>query len=234
MKTIIYTRVSTQEQSESGLGLEAQEAECRKYAERFEMDIVSIYTDSISGASELEKRPELMNALAELKRGDILLVYKLDRLSRDTGLFAILERELKRKGAMLRSVCGEGTAESDDDLGAFVQRRIITMFSEYERKLIQARTRQALKAKRARGERTGGSVPFGYIISQTEQAQMLIPNPDEQATIAEIMSMRSDQVSFRKIVDTMNTRKAHGKKWHLATIQGIVKRHSQPNYWGTA
>ena len=232
MRAIIYTRVSTQEQSDSGLGLEAQETECRIYAERFEWEVGGIYTDSISGASDIDKRPELMNALADLKRGDVLLIYKLDRLSRDTGLSAIIERELKRKGVSLRSVCGEGTAESDDDLGALLQRRIITMFSEYERKLIQARTKQALKAKRARGERTGGSIPFGYTVKLNGETQVLIPNPDEQETIEEIMNMRHDQVSFRKIVSRLNEKHAHGKNWHLATIQGIVKRHSVDNYWG--
>ena len=232
MRAIIYTRVSTQEQSESGLGLEAQETECKIYAERFEWEIGGIYTDAISGASDIDKRPELLNALADLKRGDVLLVYKLDRLSRDTGLSAIIERELKRKGVSLRSVCGEGTAESDDDLGALLQRRIITMFSEYERKLIQARTKQALKAKRARGERTGGSVPFGYTVNINGETQVLTPNPTEQETIEEIMKMRQDQVSYRKIVSNLNEKQAHGKTWHLATIQGIVKRHSVDNYWG--
>jgi site-specific DNA recombinase len=234
-RTIIYTRVSTQDQAESGLGLEAQETECRKYADRFNLDIVSVYTDSgISGAADLEKRPELLNALAALKRGDMFLVYKLDRLSRDVGLNAIIERELIRKGASLRSVSGEGTAADNDDLGALLQRRIVSMFAEYERKLIQARTKQALKAKRARGEYTGGSIPFGYDVKARGSVQVLIPNQAEQKTIAEIMEMRADKTSIRKIVNTMNTRKAHGKRWHIATIQGIVKRHSTPNYWNVS
>ena len=231
-RTIIYTRVSTQDQAESGLGLEAQETECRKYAARFEWEVVNLFTDSgISGAADLDKRPELLNALAELRRGDVFLVYKLDRLSRDVGLNAIIERELSRKGASLRSVSGEGTAADDDDLGALLQRRIVSMFAEYERKLIQARTKQALKAKRARGERTGGSIPFGYNTKTQGAVQVLIPNQAQQETIVEIMEMRAAKTSIRKIVDTMNAKKAHGKKWHIATIQGIVKRHSEPNYW---
>lgn len=233
MRAIIYTRVSTQDQAESGLGLEAQETECRKYAERFDWEVTNLFTDSgISGAADLDKRPELLNALADLKRGDVLLVYKLDRLSRDVGLNAIIERELSRKGASLRSVSGEGTAADDDDLGALLQRRIVSMFAEYERKLTISRTKLALKAKRARGERTGGSIPFGYNVQLNGETQVLIPNPDEQETISEIMNMRQDQVSFRKIVSSLNDKKAHGKKWHLATIQGIVKRHSVENYWG--
>jgi hypothetical protein len=64
------------------------------------------------------------------------------------------------------------------------------------------------------------------------ETQVLIPNPDEQETIEEIMNMRQDQVSYRKIVSRLNDKKAHGKNWHLATIQGIVKRHSVENYWG--
>jgi hypothetical protein len=88
-------------------------------------------------------------------------------------------------------------------------------------------TKQALKAKRARGERTGGSVPFGYTVNTQGNTQVLIPNPPEQKTIEEIMDMRQDQVSFRKIVSVLNEKHAHGKKWHLATIQSIVRCHGR-------
>ncbi len=235
MRTIIYTRVSTQDQAESGLGLEAQETECRKYADRFEWEVANLYTDSgISGAADLDKRPELLNALAELKRGDVLLVYKLDRLSRDVGLNAIIERELSRKGASLRSVSGEGTAADDDDLGALLQRRIVSMFAEYERKLIQARTKQALKAKRARGERTGGSIPFGYSVNINGETKILIPNQAEQDTIKEIMTERTQGASIRLITDKLNDKQANGKVWHQTAIRRIMKRHSVENYWGAA
>ncbi len=235
MRTIIYTRVSTQDQAESGLGLEAQETECRKYADRFEWNVANLYTDSgISGAADLDKRPELLNALAELKRGDVLLVYKLDRLSRDVGLNAIIERELSRKGASLRSVSGEGTAADDDDLGALLQRRIVSMFAEYERKLIQARTKQALKAKRARGERTGGSIPFGYSVNINGETKILIPNQAEQDTIKEIMTERTQGASIRLITDKLNDKQANGKTWHQTAIRRIMKRHSVENYWGAA
>ena len=234
-RTIIYTRVSTQDQAESGLGLEAQETECRKYAARFEWEVVNLFTDSgISGAADLDKRPELLNALAELKRGDVLLVYKLDRLSRDVGLNAIIERELGRKGASLRSVSGEGTAADDDDLGALLQRRIVSMFAEYERKLIQARTKQALKAKRARGERTGGSIPFGYSVNINGETKILIPNQAEQDTIKEIMTERTQGASIRLITDKLNDKQANGKVWHQTAIRRIMKRHSVENYWGAA
>ena len=234
-RTIIYTRVSTQDQAESGLGLEAQETECRKYADRFEWEVANLYTDSgISGAADLDKRPELLNALAELKRGDVLLVYKLDRLSRDVGLNAIIERELSRKGASLRSVSGEGTAADDDDLGALLQRRIVSMFAEYERKLIQARTKQALKAKRARGERTGGSIPFGYSVNINGETKILIPNQAEQDTIKEIMTERTQGASIRLITDKLNDKQANGKVWHQTAIRRIMKRHSVENYWGAA
>jgi len=234
MRTIIYTRVSTQAQNESGLGLEAQQAECKIYADRFEWEIGGIYTDSVSGASEIDKRPELLNALADLKRGDVFMVYKLDRLARDGALSAIIERDINRKGATLVSVCGEGTAADDDDLGAFVQKRMFTMFAEIERKMIQTRTKQALKAKRAKGERTGGSIPFGYDVDTQGETQILIPNQAEQATIKEIMTERTQGASIRLIADKLNDKQANGKAWHQTAIRRIMKRHSVDNYWGAA
>jgi DNA invertase Pin-like site-specific DNA recombinase len=88
------------------------------------------------------------------------LVAKRDRLGRYVIAVAMIERLVTKSGARVVSAAGEGT--DSDDPAALLMRRLIDSFAEYERALIAARTRAALAAKRRRGERVSGIIPFGY------------------------------------------------------------------------
>lgn len=142
---VLYFRVSTKKQGESGLGLEAQ----RAYIEHFYKDkpILAEFTDVRSGKT-LVKRPELMKALALCrKQRATLVVAKIDRLSRNTENALYIYKEL-----------GERLESCDiPNLDKFT----LTLFmaiADRERELIGLRTKQALDQKRERiGEwRTGG------------------------------------------------------------------------------
>lgn len=130
-RAVIYRRVSTDEQAESGLGLEAQLAACQATAARMAWEIVTIPEDSMSGGLPLEKRTILLDALAELGRGDVLLVAKRDRLSRgDIMTTAMIEAAVQRAGARIVSAAGEGTEA--DDPASVLMRHIIDAFGEYK------------------------------------------------------------------------------------------------------
>jgi site-specific DNA recombinase len=160
-RAIAYLRVSTDQQAESGLGLEAQEAAVQSAAFRLRLTIARTFVDGgTSGKLGIEDRPVLLEAVAALRRGDVLLVAKRDRIGRDVIVVAMIERLVAKRDARVISAAGEGT-ESDDPAGVLM-RRLIDSFSEYERLIISARTRAALAAKRRRGERVSGIVPFGY------------------------------------------------------------------------
>ena len=118
MAAVAYLRVSTDEQAESGLGLDAQLSAVQAAADRLGVAIAAVHTDAgVSGAKGIESRPGLFSALAAVKRGDVLLVAKRDRIARDMLLTMQVERELERKGARLVSAAGEGT-DSEDVGGA--------------------------------------------------------------------------------------------------------------------
>ena len=104
----------------------------------------------------------MTEALNALRRGDTLIVAKRDRLARDSFIAVLIEREAAKKGASGASGTGEGT-DSDDPAATFT-RRILDAVAELERSLTAARTRAALKAKRARGERAG-TEPYGYRVN---------------------------------------------------------------------
>ena len=167
MRAIIYRRVSTGAQGVSGLGLEAQEASCRVWATREGYDVASVQTDVVSGSTAPTERPGLTGALALLVKGDVLLVAKRDRLSRDPYYMMIVERMLSKLGCRLVSAAGE--ASDDDSPTGVLMRRILDAFAEFERLMIGVRTRAAKKAARARGTYCGGRVPAGRVLGADGQ-----------------------------------------------------------------
>ena len=141
-KLIGYARVSTQEQ-ELQLQLDALEkAGCDKS---------KIFIDKISGAKA--DRPGLNKCLAELEPGDTLLVWRLDRLGRSMPHLASLIEELRLKGIGFKSIC-DGAIDTTTASGELIF-NIFSSLAQFERRLIQERTKAGLEAARSRG-RNGG------------------------------------------------------------------------------
>ncbi len=222
MQAIVYGRVSTDDQRESGAGIAAGLDACRDFAKRQGWPVGGEFADEgVSGATGLAKRPALLEAIAGLDKGDVLLVAKRDRLGRDPIAVAMIEAAIKRKGARVVSAAGEGT-ESDDPT-AVLMRRIVDAFSEYERLVIGARTKAGLQAKKRRGERVG-QIPLGHDLA--DDRKRLVANPDEQQAITTVRTLRAEGRTIRGIVDEMNARgiptKENGR-WHIPTVARILK-----------
>lgn len=195
MKALAYVRVSTEDQAESGAGAAAQRHACDAYASRCQIEIADTFSDEgVSGASGLEKRPALLEAIGELGKGDILLVAKRDRLGRDPIKVAMIESAFARKGARVVSAAGEGTEA--DDPSSILMRRMIDAFAEYERLIIGARTKAAMQAKKCKNERVG-AVPSGYRLSH--DGAHLDVYPEEQRVITEARRFKAAGLSLRSI-----------------------------------
>jgi DNA invertase Pin-like site-specific DNA recombinase len=137
-----YARVSTQEQDLT-LQLDALEkAGCQKS---------KIFVDKISGSKT--ERPGLDKCLTELQTGDTLLVWRLDRLGRSMSHLVLLIEDLKGKGIGFKSIC-DGAIDTTTASGELIF-NIFSSLAQFERRLIQERTRAGLEAARARG-RNGG------------------------------------------------------------------------------
>lgn len=220
MKAIGYVRVSTAEQGASGLGLAAQRSAIQAAADRMVLTLGAVFEDSgISGATTAEERIGLMSAIGVLKRGDVLLVAKRDRLGRDVVNVALVERLVERKGCRIVSAAGEGT-ESQDPTG-MLMRRIVDAFAEYERLLIGARTKAALRAKRGRGQRAG-AVPFGY---SADASGSLVAVEDEQRALALMRTLRRAGKPLRAIAAEMEAagfRTKGGGKWYSETVRSVL------------
>src|SRR5690349_18398664 len=119
-----YLRVSTDRQADSGLGLDAQRAAVEAAAARLGLVLADVFTDAgLSGSLDLDDRPSLFAAVQALKRNDVLIVAKRDRIGRDLVGVALVERQILRKGARVVSAAGEGT--DGTDAGAMMQRQIL-------------------------------------------------------------------------------------------------------------
>lgn len=217
---IAYLRVSTAQQADSGLGLDAQRAAVTAAAARHTLPLAATFTDAgLSGSLGLEDRPGLFAAIGALRRGDTLIVAKRDRLGRDVIAVAMIERLITRKGARVLSAAGEGSEA--DDASSMLQRRILDAFSEYERLIIGERTKAALRAKKARGERVG-NIAFGFQLAAdgtlTEQA-------DEQRALALIRTCRTAGYTLREIADELNRQgisTRRGGTWRHQYVAGLL------------
>lgn len=217
MSTVAYLRVSTDQQADSGAGLDAQLDACTRAAGT----LAGVYRDEgISGAAGLEKRPALLEAIASLSKGDVLMVAKRDRLGRDPLVVAMIESAVQRKGARIQSAAGEGTdSDSPSDV---LMRRMVDAFAEYERLIIGARTKAALQAKKARGERVG-SIPYGYELASN--GVDLVESETEQEALRIVRMLRDGGESFRSIAQELTARgySSRGKAWHPQTIKNIIE-----------
>ena len=137
-----YARVSTE-----GQDLALQIDALQKYGVAKEL----IFTDKASGAKH--QRPGLDACLKELRDGDVLLVWRLDRLGRSVRHLVTLIDQLRDGNVGFRSVC-DGAIDTTTASGDLIF-NIFSALAQFERRLIQERTKAGLAAARARGRHGG-------------------------------------------------------------------------------
>ena len=165
-RTIGYARVSTNDQ-ELRLQLDVLKA--------YGCPEDLIFIDKASGAKI--ERPGLTKCLETLQEGDILLVWRLDRLGRSMPHLVTLIEELQERGIGFRSIC-DGAIDTTTASGELVF-NIFSALAQFERRLIQERTRAGLAAARARG-RMGGRPPLDSRDPRVQMAKSLYKGRDHE------------------------------------------------------
>ena len=205
MKFIVYYRVSTQRQGQSGLGLEAQKHACAHY------DIVAEYTEVESGKKS--NRPELAKALAHAKEiGATLLIAKLDRLARNVHFITgLLE-------AGVPITCAD-MPEADR---TFLQ--MAAVFAEWEGRRISERTKDGLAAAKRRGVKLGSPNPSkGGAVTGKQRANATAQVAPEAMPI--INALRKAGQSLRAIASALNDAQiptAMGGQWHASSVRNLI------------
>lgn len=208
VRALGYVRVSTDEQHASGAGLAAQRAAIRAEAARRGWDLLGVVGEEGGASSATLERAGLQGVLSRLDRGeaDVLVVAKLDRLSRSLAQgIAVMERAARRGWSLVALDFGLDTTTPAGEMVASV----MLSAAQYERRLIGQRTRDALAVKKAEGVRLG-------------RPQAL---PDD--VITRIVMEREEGRSMPAIcagleADGVPTARG-GPKWYPSTIQKVLQ-----------
>jgi DNA invertase Pin-like site-specific DNA recombinase len=175
-----YARVSTDDQRTENQIEQLVKAGC---------DPKHIYKETASGG--VWERPRLHKALEHLRDGDVLMVWKLDRLSRSlSDLLRILER-IDKTGASFKSLTE--TIDTSGPCGRLMM-NMLGAFNQFEREIIKERTKLGLKRARANGRIGGGR----FILSKTQQAaalRMVDSGEKTQTEVAELFDVSKATLS---------------------------------------
>ena len=162
-KVVIYRRVSTREQGDSQLGLEAQLNQCRTACDG--LTIVGDFVEVVSGKADPRDRPELMTAIKQCQtEGARLMVAKLDRFSREV---------YHVTGYCDRYFFAERTPDlicAESPKATMLEIRIRAVVAQEEREMIGKRTRAALAARKERGDAPNGEAGRAAHLQKAYQA----------------------------------------------------------------
>ncbi|ASY63595.1 resolvase family protein [Sinorhizobium sojae CCBAU 05684] len=212
---IVYTRVSTDDQGKSGLGLEAQQRDIDIYLEQYSVvpyEVIATFQDVLSGADD--NRPELTKALAlARKTGAELLVAKLDRLSRKVSFIAAIMDD-KRVNLRVASM-----PHADK-----FQLHIYAALAEQERDFISARTKAALQSAKARGVKLGG---LRDKTNERNKAAKAKADRFAASVLPLVQKLRDAGETLQAIADALNDagkQSPRGGQWTATSVKRVIER----------
>lgn len=215
-----YTRVSTDEQVK-GSSLSEQAKKIEAIAALRDSKVKAIFTDGgVSGSVDFSERPEGSKLISILKKGDVLVVAKLDRLFRSANNATSMIDDFKAKGIAL-VICDFGTDDVCSNGIARMMTQLLSVVAEFERGMIKERQQSGISAKKSRQGHTGGSRPFGFKVIGKGKDAVLKPIQKEQRIIAEIKAAKASGLSLRKIASAMNEK--HDLTLSHNTVSRILK-----------
>ena len=224
MQTAIgYVRVSTEDQANEGVSLDAQKAKLAAWCMINDYELSDVFVDAGLSGGRADNRPGLQSAIEQAcKTKSALVVYSLSRLARSTKDTIAIGEKLDKAGADLVSLSEKIDTTSAAGKMIF---RMLAVMAEFEKDQISERTKMAMQHMRSKNERVG-TIPYGFDLSS--DGVTLSENAGEQATIKTIQELRSRGVSLRDIADNLTrnnhpTKKGRGK-WSHMTVKSILER----------
>jgi site-specific DNA recombinase len=211
LKVAIYIRVSTDEQANEGFSIEAQKRRLLSYADSQDWQVVEIYLDDGYSAKDLERpaMKEMIKAV-KLKLFDVVLVYKLDRMTRSTidcdYLLKLLERnEVKFQSATESFETRTATGR------LFI--RLVADIAQWERENTAERVRFGMEQMVIEGKRPGGKLPYGY----DKEGNIV---PEEADLIRKIRSDFMNGMGYKSLAMQLNRsgKFRRGKEWSQSTV----------------
>ena len=223
-RVCLYTRISTDEENQP-TSLHSQKDRLESFCKvHDDWRVVAHYEDRATG-TKLD-RPGLQAALDLARRGgaDLLLVYRVDRLSRKVRQLAQLAEELDRLNGVLRS------ATEPFDTGSAAGRMMLQMlgvFAEFEHATIVDRVTAGIERRAKQGYWPNGRVPYGYRRNETKE---LVEEEREAPIVRRIFDLytagRHGAVSIARLLDNEHAPARNGQGWQPAVVLLILRNEA--------
>ncbi len=219
----IYCRVSTEDQAREGYSLPEQQEKLKYLCKYREYNIYEVYEDAGISAKDMEHRPQFQKMLESVRDGkvDVIVAYKLDRLTRSVRDLEILISELEKYNCSLE--CAMDDINTSTANGRFFV-RMLTVLSQLEIERVSERTKFGMV-----GAIKDGHIPVRKILGFMRKDKKLIINPAESNIVERIFDLYYKGKSYQQIANIFNDEKVLNKKWYDTTILKIL---SNPLYKG--
>ena len=224
MNAVIYARYSSDSQREESI--EGQLRECREYAERNNMTIVGTYIDRALSAKTAD-RPEFQHMIKDSAKElfEIVLVWKLDRFSRDRYDSAHYKHILKKNGVKVVSV-KENISDGPEGI---ILESMLEGYAEYysadlSEKVVRGMTDNALKCKF-----NGGMMPIGYVIDAEQHFQI---DPLTAPFVLEAFKRYDGGATMKEVRDALNAKGVTNQRGGELTFNSIQHMLNNRRYMG--
>jgi putative DNA-invertase from lambdoid prophage Rac len=197
-----YARVSTSRQASEGESLDVQHRQIEGYAHMHGLTLDDVIVEEgVSGSVPVVERLKSGELFARLKKGDVVIAPRLDRLFRSALDALTTVEDLRQRGVSLHLLDLGGDISGNGLSKLFLT--IAAAFAEAERDRIRERVGQVKADQKARGRYLGGIVPFGFRRGADGD---LVAHEAEQEAIREIVALRAQGRPLRAIADAVRAK----------------------------
>lgn len=221
MKAIGYVRVSTEEQARAGISLDMQRNKIRAYAGLEDLELIDTIEDAGISGSSIKGRPGVQKVLQMIhdRKVDALVIFKLDRLARNTAECLDIANLCCKHSVSLRSITEKLDTESA--IGKFFF-TLLASLGEMERALIGERIQAVMELKKERGE-VRGHAPYGMKAVDGK----LVADLAEQEIIERILTLHRQRLSIYQIVEILRQEgrlNRKGKPLAKTQVHNIIRQ----------
>ncbi len=218
LRAALYTRVSTDEQANEGYSLDAQLSKLKNYCKFEGWEIAAVYCEE-GESGRNTKRPQYQKMMSESNSWDVVLVYKMDRIHRNSVNLAKMMEDLDRQGKGFCSV--QEKFDTSTAIGRFA-RDMMGRIAQLESEQIGERVKQGMQKKAKFGPGLMGSgQPYGYNYKHGK----LNVNHNEVYTVRAIYKMYIQGFSMEKIAEYLNgggIPSKTGGAWYKSSVYSIL------------
>lgn len=219
----IYCRVSTEDQAREGYSLPEQQDKLKELCKFRDYNVYKIYEDAGLSGKDMDHRPSFQEMLEDVRNGriNVIVAYKLDRITRSVRDLEILITELEKYDCSLE--CALDDINTSTANGRFFV-RMLTVLSQLEIERVSERTKFGLV-----GAFKDGHIPGKRLLGYMRENKKLVVNPVEKDVVERMYDLYSKGYTYSKIANIFNEENVLNKKWKDTYIQKLI---SNPIYKG--